>query len=251
MKLYVGQPTQHHDLERYIKAGFNLWELEAEPGKLPKLAKLSALKERAPEDFKFSVALSPECLLATENAEKALDYALKTIARVHPNWVIVRSNAQFRPGASNERKLTALVERLRAEVPVQAADCHIGWEPRGLWVPQSAYRFCQDNDLSLVQDPRTLWLPEELPERLYLHTDQLGTAQRVSEFAIEDLLEKSVGVDELYFVVRGSSARRFASTLRAGWAELKASVELDAELGDLDETLGDDTEPHESEGEGR
>jgi hypothetical protein len=165
------------------------------------------------------------------------------VQRVNPHWVVIQSSAQFRPGASSERQLDALLDRLReAGITTEGAEPNaprLAWEPRGLWAPEQAEDVAQGRALAVVRDPRTLRFRGEAPSQLYLRWTQLGTTARPSDFAIEDLVQQVAGVDELFVVVQGGDGRRFARTLRQ---QYERSQDDDAELSLAGEDAAGPTE---------
>src|SRR5262245_7692528 len=133
MDLYVGQPAILGEITRYAER-FDLLELRAEPGRLPRPAKLKAWAETVPERFAFSLML-PRSLAGLDSekpAEPEVEAFLRSAAAIGARWIVLQTPPSATPSARTRRRLVALLERLPRE------PWAIAWEPRGLWEDPAA-----------------------------------------------------------------------------------------------------------------
>ncbi len=230
MQLFLGQSTQYHDLQRYAGAGLTLKEYLAEPGRLPSIAKLKALRAAAPEGMHFCVSLPVQALLAPDTRVAALRYGLKTIAAVAPDWVLLRTAADFRPSARAQRELTGVVHDLREHTQAKVV-----WEPRGLWEASQIEAITSPLGIASVTTPERV-LREAPPEGdVFLRWRLLGALSRVNEFTVEDVAARLLGADRVFVLAEGERARPLLKTLSETLTEL-------SELEDDEQALPDGEE---------
>ncbi|MGE0326037.1 MAG: DUF72 domain-containing protein [Polyangiaceae bacterium] len=102
-------------LARYAQS-FNLLELRADVGTLPRPPRLREWKGSVPEDFVFSV-LSPKALLGLEPGEehdKARAYTQRAIASLEAEWFVLQTGPGVTPSARGRERLLALVEEAKS-----------------------------------------------------------------------------------------------------------------------------------------
>lgn len=239
MKLYIGQAQLKGSFDAYCRK-FNVLELLAEPQRLPKLPKLRQWRETAPDDFVFSVVLSPACLGGDEAAERSLSYALQVVEAVSAPWVVIRSGPQLRPGSSGEKVIGAVVSKIRDVLPT----ANLAWEPRGLWSGKALRRAAEQLGVVAVVDAREA----EPSDVLYVRHRHIGVGTRTNSRQVEALALACVQSGEALVVVDGGSAAPLRQQLTELFEEF---AEDDAELDDEDESIddldGDDPHPDEDE----
>jgi len=206
MWLHIGQSALYGDISRYAQR-FNLLELRAEPGRLPKTATLNRWLASVPAGFRFSVMLprAVGSLVPGEAHEAALGYALERARALEAAWLVLQTPASVMPGARSPRRLAELVERL-------AGSWRIAWEPRGLWEDDEAEQLAKSLGVHLVRDLTRCEPPAA--QVLYTRLLALGEAAELRGAAIEALAERLVGSSEAWVVVEGRGAGRAARMLR-------------------------------------
>lgn len=206
MRLHVGQSALHGDIARYARR-FDLLELRAEPGRLPKPATLRRWLTQVPEGFRFSVMLPRvvSSLASGDASEAALDYALDRARALEAAWLVLQTPASVMPGARSPRLLADLVERL-------AGEWRIAWEPRGVWEEDEAEELAASLGVHLVRDLTR----SEPPSGAVLYTRllALGEAVELRAAAVESLAERLLGHSEAWVVVEGRGAARADRMLR-------------------------------------
>lgn len=222
MKLHIGQAALHGDIARYARR-FNLLELRAEPGRLPKPATLRRWVTEMPAGFQFSVMLprAVGSLQAGETYEAALSQALDRARALEAAWLVLQTPASVMPGARTPRRLAELVERL-------AGSWRIAWEPRGVWEDDEVEELAGTLGVHPVRD-----LTRSDPPAgnvLYTRLLALGEAAQLRSAAVEALADRLLGRDEAWVVVEGRGAGRAARMLR----ELCEDVEGSDEAPDED-----------------
>lgn len=224
MILRVGQPALRGDVARYARH-FDLLELRAEPGKMPRAARLSEWRERVPETFVFSV-LMPRTVCALEETAEATDAlarALRAADALHARWLVLQTPPSVTPSTRNKKRIAATIEALLGKYPV-------AWEPRGMWEDDDAEALAQVMGATLVRDIARSDAPDA--PVVYTRLRGLGDGGTVRTGAIEHAAELLEGRDEAYVLIEGSGAVRAARLLRQ---LLGAS-----DAGDLDDDDDDD-----------
>ena len=147
MQLHVGQATLRGDIARYARR-FDLLELRAEPGKLPKLKLLREWAKSVPEGFVFSVML-PRLVSALEpeaGFEPALESSLAAADALGAGWIVLQTPASVRPSSRSRRRLAELLPRLQRE------GRRIAWDPRGVWEDDETAQLGEELGVSVVRD---------------------------------------------------------------------------------------------------
>ncbi len=227
MLLRIGQSRLRGDISRYARS-FDLLEVRAEPGTLPKARRLREWRAEVPAEFVFSVRL-PSAVgeLRTDGEfETALRYALRAADALAAGWLLLSTPASVTPGARTRRRLSELTESLPRD------GVRWAWEPAGLWEAGAAERVANETGLHLVRD----LLRSDPPsgDTLYTRLRGLGVA-RFGVGAAERLAETLAERQEAYVVVDASGAQRGAVALRRAVAEITGA---DTDAFAFDETDG-------------
>ena len=242
------------DIGRYAER-FNMLELRAEPGKLPRAARLRSWLSEVPEGFVFSVVLPQRVgeLQASPDARALLDQALATAEVVRAGWIVLQTPASVTPTKRSRERLAALVEQL------PHGERRLAWEPRGVWQDEEAERVASALGIHLVRDVSRS--PAPTGDVVYSRMRGIGDASRVRVSAVERVAERLAGFSESFVVIEGEGAVRGAALLRqlaqgfsedfsdAGGFDTDASddSELDDELSDELADEGDDDSEGDSE----
>jgi uncharacterized protein YecE (DUF72 family) len=207
MQLHVGQSTLRGEIGRYAER-FNLLELRAEPGKLPRAARLRKWLAEVPEGFVFSVVLPQRVgeLAQSPEAQALLTQALATAEVLRAGWIVVQTPASVTPTKRSRDRLAALVEQLPRDAR------RVAWEPRGVWQDEEAERVSSDLGIHLVRDVSRS--PAPSGDVVYSRMRGLGDASRVRVSAVERLAERLAGTSESFVVIEGEGAVRGAALLR-------------------------------------
>ncbi len=239
MILRVGQPALRGDVARYARV-FDLLELRAEPGRVPRTARLAEWRARVPEAFEFSVVLPRiACALdASQEAADALARALRAAEALRAGWLLLQTPASVTPGARNRKRLAAVVEPL-------LASRRVAWDPRGVWEDDDAAAFAQELGVVLVRDLGRSDPPDG--PVVYTRLRGLGDGGAVRAGAVERAAEALADRDEAYVVIEGAGAVRAARLLRQVLGDAQAAAGFDDdELDDEDEDEDlDEDEPEE------
>lgn len=205
--LFVGQASLVGDITRYAQH-FNLLEVQAEPGKLPKPAGLKKWVEQAGERFAFSLRIPTSLWEADpERTQTMLDYANGVAEVLKPVACVLQTPASATPTQRNRARLESLARGL------QRSGMFFAWEPRGIWEPR---------ELVTTADALGAWVVRDLSrddalgdgERVYTRLRALGGATHVGSGVAYDLADKLADYDEAYVVIEGSGARGAAKVLR-------------------------------------
>lgn len=233
MNVVIGRTISRGDLSRAVKKPFQLLELTARVGALPKAARLRQLSSDAPEGFVFSVVVDPACFGEGELQQRAIDYAAGVAAALDARFLVLRSPSSFRPGPVNEKKLLELVERLRKH------PFDIAWEPSGLWQPSQTRGVAERAGILRVQR-----LEQFEPEpRVYLRLVQIGVGRSRLNSQLDELAASLAACEQGYVVVEGPGEGRLCRELLGYLAELEDAPMDDAPDQDADqEELENDSE---------
>ena len=207
MLLRIGKSSLEGSFARYAQR-FDLLELRAEPGTLPRTSHLHGWRETAPDGFVFSVML-PTAVASLEPGQgfdDALDYALQVVQVLQARWIVLKTPPSATPSRRTVRRLTAVVDRLPRD------DCRIAWESRGLWESEQEARICSELGLTLVRDLRRHEAPGG--SCVYTRLPALGSASRFTVDAAELVAQRAEELEELFVVVEGEGARQGAEVLR-------------------------------------
>ncbi|MBX3181946.1 MAG: DUF72 domain-containing protein [Polyangiaceae bacterium] len=239
MRLRVGQSGLLGHFGRYARQ-FNLLELRAEQGALPRAPRLREFRAEAPEGFVFSV-LSGRAMAELDpspEGERALEFAEKVAQATGAEWFVLQTGLRVSPGRVGRERLARVAARLLA------AGLRVGWEPRGPWSHEQALTFAAELGITLVRDVAL----EEAPPgaAVYTRVRAVGSGGRVTSGMTERLAERLFDREEAFVVVEGASAkelrRRLALELDVG--ELEADDDAEDEEGAEEDALDD---PGESE----
>ncbi len=231
MRLFVGQTALKGSFSNYAKK-LNFIELQAEPQRLPKLNKLKEMGQEAPDDFRFSVALSEQAMADTDAAKQVLEYGIKVAKAVSPRFLVLRTPPSFRPSTQSEQRLERRVSELAS------TGFPLAWEPRGVWPISRCRSIAQRLNLQLVQDANDF----EPHVVSYLKLAGFGSGQRISEGLLERLAVSTSAASELYLALGAPGAV-------AARAQLQELFDLysDDNLDDEDEAFDDDIEDDDIE----
>jgi uncharacterized protein YecE (DUF72 family) len=207
MQLHVGQSSLRGDIARYAER-FNLLELRAEPGKLPRASRLRKWLADVPEGFVFSVVLPQRVneLDPSADVRALLEQALGTAEVLRASWIVVQTPASVTPTTRSRERLARLVDQLRR------AERRIAWEPRGVWQDEEAERVSSALGVHLVRDVSRS--PAPPGDVVYSRMRGLGDASRVRVSAVERVADRLAGCSESYVVIEGEGAVRGAQLLR-------------------------------------
>jgi uncharacterized protein YecE (DUF72 family) len=204
--LFVGQSKLRGDLARYARS-FDLLELAAEPGQLPRVKKLEGWPELVGERFVFSLRLSQRTWQYDPAQSKQLTEHTKAVAAaLKARFVVVQTPASATPTTRNRSRLGELQSSL-AEAGVQVA-----WEPHGLWEADEAVGWAEQLGLVLVRD---LSRDEAPPgSTVYTRLLALGESSRVRSGDAQHVAEQVASRQQVYVVMEGDGARQAAQLLR-------------------------------------
>jgi uncharacterized protein YecE (DUF72 family) len=246
MKVHVGRVGLSGDPKKYAKH-FNFCELSAEPGHLPKAARLGAWADELGEEFVFSVALSRQLasLEPFDGRDAQLAYAIRVARVVRARWLLIRTPPAATPGARTRRRLRELVEAL------PKGEFQVAWEPRGLWEEAQEETAGAEVGVTLVRD---LTRRDAAPGPLiYCRLLAFSETARVSRAGAERVALRLMQshASEACIVVEGRDAVLGAKTIRSvildeqQWAEEDGEDGSSEEEGDEDELPGEfeDSEP--------
>ncbi len=205
MRLHIGQSALHGDIGRYARR-FDLLELRAEPGRLPRPAILRRWRAEVPEGFCFSVMLprAAASLQPGEARDTALAYALERARALEASWLVLQTPASVMPSVRSRGRLAELVDKL-------AGSWRIAWEPRGVWEDDEAEAVAGSLGTHLVRD-----LTRREPPAggvIYTRLLALGEASELRSGAVEALADRLIGREEAWVVVEGRGAARAAKML--------------------------------------
>ncbi|MCA9630346.1 MAG: DUF72 domain-containing protein [Myxococcales bacterium] len=225
MRLCIGQAALMGKLSRYAQS-FNLLELRADVGTLPRPPRLREWKALVADDFVFSV-LSPKALMNLEPGEgydKALAYAQRAVASLEAEWFVIQTGPGVTPSARGRERLAKLVGE------VKSWGVRVAWEARGPWSPSQAAEFCASSGVTLVTD---LGLESTSGPVIYPRVGAIGAGGRITSGAADRIAERLERAEEAFVVVEGASAKALALGLRqellsdtSAWADFDG-VEVD------------------------
>jgi uncharacterized protein YecE (DUF72 family) len=242
MQLYVGRPTIVGDIARYAKT-FNMLELRAEPGKVPKPGRLSQWPGSVAERFAFSVMLPAAVSVLDDSpgAAEALTFALRVAEALRSQWIVLQTPPSITPSSRARQRLKDLIQRLPRD------ERKLAWEPRGPWEEEDMIAFAADHGLHLVRDLTR----DEVPVNgsVYTRLRALGGPSRLSAGMADRLVDNFAGAADAYVVIEGDDAGRFSRLLRAAVRDSAGQLEDADELDDSDELEDSEQEFPEEESE--
>lgn len=203
MELHVGTSTLTGGIEKYATR-FDLLELRAEVGRLPRVSRLGEMRKTVGPDFVFSVVL-PRSVSTLESGHDAdLAYALEAANALSAQWLLLRTEATIMPSARTKKRLSELLGSLDRQRLV-------AWEPSGVWEEREAIALASELDVHLVRDASR----EELPpgEIVYTRLRALGRTS-ISLDALERVAERALEFETAHVVIEGEGVARAAQSLR-------------------------------------
>lgn len=205
MELHVGTSALGGGIEKYA-ARFDLVELRAEPGRLPRVSKLSEMRKTAGSDFVFSVVLprSVSSLEQKPGHESELAYALDAANALSAQWIVLRTEASVMPSSRTRKRLSELVAAL-------GRGRRIAWEPAGVWEEAEAVALAAELEAHLVRDASREELPPD--EVVYTRLRALGRTS-LSLDALELCAERIAEREAACVVIEGEGVARAAKSLR-------------------------------------
>ena len=206
MRLRVGTSGLRGGIDRYA-ARYDLLELRAEVGALPRRPRLREWVERASDQLVFSVVLATAVAKLDDGSESAagLDYGLKAAAALNAAWIVVRTPPSVTPTSRARRRLAELVSRLPSE------QHRIVWEPAGLWEEDAALEVASELGVQLGADLGQGSVPPG--PVVYGRLPKIASAGRAA--AAERVGREIVGRQEAYIVIEGDGLDRLARIIRA------------------------------------
>lgn len=205
--LFVGQAALQGDIARYAQH-FNLLELLAERGRLPKPARLAEWRHGVGEAFAFSLRL-PRRVWEADAGElnELVSHAARVGELLRAEVCLLQTPASATPTERNRQRLARLCDELRS------LGTRLAWEPHGLW---------QRDELEALADELGVLLVRDLSRddqqahgsTVYTRLLALGDATRVRSGAAYQVAEKLADCERAYVVMEGTGARSAAKILR-------------------------------------
>jgi uncharacterized protein YecE (DUF72 family) len=190
MALKIGPVELRGGLERYAER-FDLLELRAERGRLPRLSRLAAWRRQVPSEFVFSVVLPTRVasLVGGADARADLDYACSVAEVLAARFLVVRTPASVTPDARHRLELGKLFDELSSK------GSRVAWEPRGVWERAAAAEHAAASDVILVTDVTR----DEPPSRggIYTRIAALGESAQLRPFAAQSAGEALAVSDDV------------------------------------------------------
>lgn len=204
-QLFVGQSKLRGALSKY-KTRFNLLELRAEQGRVPRAALLRRWTEEVESNFVFSVMVSQHVGRFDQGHEAALRLGQETATALNAKWIVVQTDPAIGPSQRSRQRLRDLFARL------MQGGHRVAWEPHGIWQEQDAAAWTSELGVHLVTDiTRGDLLNEPV---IYSRLPGLGTAARMTAGALENAAACLVHAKEAYVVVCGDGAGKASQLLR-------------------------------------
>lgn len=203
MELHVGTSTLTGGIEKYATR-FDLLELRAELGRLPRVSRLGEMRKTVGPDFVFSVVLPRSVSTLESGHDKELAYALEVANALSAQWLLLRTEATIMPSARTKKRLSDLLGSLDRQ-----RLC--AWEPSGVWEEREAVALASELGVHLVRDASR----EELPpgEVAYTRLRALGRTS-ISLDALERVAERILDRETACVVIEGEGVARAAQSLR-------------------------------------
>ena len=208
MTLKVGQSGLFGRLEKYVRY-FDLLELVAEPGTLPRPTRLRQWADQVPPHFVFSVVL-PASVVALQSETppaEPLDYALGAASALGADWLVLKTPSGVTPDRRKRDRLRVLAERLLS------TGRKVAWEPHGPWAREQAEQFAANVGLALAIDAAQ----QEPPAGDVVYTRLRGIASggRLRQGAVERAAERLIGRAQSFVILEGRGGAYHAQALRA------------------------------------
>lgn len=203
--LYIGQSNLRGAISRYATR-FNLLELRAEVGRLPRMVVLRRWTEEVPNNFAFSVMLSRQVGRFGPSYETELALGLNIAEAVKAKWLVVQTDPTVGPSQRSRQRLQELFLRL------MDGGRSVAWEPHGVWQDDEAAAWTRELGVNLVRDISRGDVGRE--SVVYSRMPGLGTASRISAGALEHAASNLIHASEAYVVVCGSDAGKVSQLMR-------------------------------------
>jgi uncharacterized protein YecE (DUF72 family) len=205
-QLYIGQSNLRGALAKY-SSRFNLLELRAQLGRLPRATLLRRWRDEVPSDFVFSVMLSREVGRFGPNYEAELELALQAADALEAKWMVLQTDPTVGPSQRSRQRLQSLFARMIAD------GRRIAWEPHGVWQEDEALMWTHDLGVHLVRD---IFRGDTVSQDIvYSRMPGIGTASRMSAGALENAADGLSQTSEAYIVIGGDAAGKVSQYLRA------------------------------------
>ncbi len=204
LQLYVGQTHLRGAISKYASR-FNLLELRADTGRLPRCSVLQRWREEVPDKFVFSLLLDREIGRFTEGYEAKLDEAILAAQALSARWMVLQTDPTVGPSHRSRQRLTSLFSRLAQ------TGTNVAWEPHGVWQDDEAAVYAREFGVQCVRDISRGEPTNE--EVIYSRMPGLGTSARLSAGALEKTVRSLAKALEAYIVVGGDGARKLQQLL--------------------------------------
>ena len=238
MIVHVGQPTLYGSLERYVHY-FDLLEVRAQTGRLPRIVQLQRWRKAVPRGFVFSVVVPVQAggLDDAATRDAGAVYAAQVADALQAQWLVLQTPADVTPGRASRERLSSVVAKLRC------AGRRLAWESHGPWSAAQAERFAAELGIVLVCDAA-----ESEPAEgsvVYTRLRAFASGGRLRNSAIQRAAERLTQRSEALVVLEGRGGARGAQLLRdllagAGDEADEATLSSDARASDDDISREDD-----------
>ncbi len=216
-KFHISARGLQGEIAAYAKR-FNLLELRVPKASELKSAASAATLRRyrraVPPAFQFAVLAGPavSAAKAGNDLEKELEYTLLAATALEARAIVVRTPREVTPAPIWRERLSAVVERLPADVT------HRVWEPGGIWEQESAIAFGKKHGLVVCVDPTQEAVPPGAVA--YCRIRGLGNARALNVPSVTRVLESIGERSDAYIVLETEHAlveckriRQVASTI--------------------------------------
>jgi uncharacterized protein YecE (DUF72 family) len=204
-QLFIGQSSLRGAVSKYADR-FNLLELRAELGRLPRTVVLRRWTEEVPRSFVFSVLLSREVGRFGPNYDVELELGLSVADAVKAKWMVVQTDPTVGPSQRSRQRLQELFARLAG------SGRSVAWEPHGVWQEDEAAVWTRQLGVNLVRDVSRADPFED--DIIYSRMPGLGTSSRLSAGALEHAASSLIHASAAYIVVCGDHAGKASQLLR-------------------------------------
>ncbi len=203
--LHIGCASLRGSIARYAQR-FDMLELRAELGALPRPPRLREWARQVGDDLIFSVRLPVAVAGFEPDAERSLSYALKAVDALGARFIVLTTPPAITPTSRNCDRLNELCRRM-------AGGPTIAWEPGGVWETTRAAEVAAQMGAVLVRD---LSVDEPPPGPLiYTRLSRLGGGGRV-RLAVAERVGHAIGsCDDVFVVIEGQGAGKAADIIRA------------------------------------
>jgi hypothetical protein len=229
----VGVPRLQGKLARYP---FGLLEIQA-ASHLPRPKVLRAMKAERP-GLTYSVRTQPSLLEAVTQEE--LTRVAQACEALQAEVVVLTSGPRFGPTERNRQILAQCKEAFQGKVR------HVAWEPHGAF-DEVGDEWATDLGLLLVRDVTRESSPDG--EVLYTRLRALGASAKITQYALDQLLEATLEREEAYVVIEGQGAMRVHQELMSAAGMVTEAMGEEGELDDEEDDFEDFDDEDEDEDE--